>query len=131
MNRNSIAARTKYVHAIPRARASRAHTVSATCWPTSSRPHSVNRAFTLSRYGSSRALSNSSYAPNKNYRVSVSSRGGSIRSLATAHDSSASQQGVGEGDGPIHEYERRVQADLLRDDPHQRSMFKLLSCLAN
>ena len=120
MNRNSIAACTKCVHTITRATASRAHAASA-----SSRVHSVNRAFTISRQGSSRALSNSSYAPNRAYRVSASCTGGLVRSFATAHATSASQQGVGDGDGdgPIYEYERRVQADLLRDDPHQRSMF--------
>jgi protein AFG1 len=117
MNRNSIAACTKCVHTISRATASRAHTVSA-----SSRVHSVNRAVTISRYGSSRALSNSLYAPNKSYIISASSTEGSIRSFATAHATSASQQSVGDGDGPIYEYERRVNADLLRDDPHQRSM---------
>lgn len=128
MNRNSIAACTKCVHTIPRTTASRAHTVSATCRPTSSRVHSVNRAFTISRHGSSRAVSNSSYAPNTAYRVSAPSTGGSIRSFATAHATAhatpVSQQGDGDGDGPIHEYERRVQADLLRDDPHQRSMLE-------
>lgn len=129
MNRNSIAACTKCVHTIPRATASLAHTGSATCRLTSSRVHSVNRAFTISRHGSSRALSNSSYAPKKIYRVSASSTGGSIRFFATAHATSASQQGVGEGEGPIHEYERRVQADLLRDDPHQRSMLEPISWL--
>lgn len=131
MYRNSIAACTKCVHTIPRATASRAHTVSATCRPISSRVHSVNRAFTISRHGLSRALSNSSYAPNKAYRVSALTKAGSIRSFATAHAASASQQGVGNGEGPIYEYERRVQADLLRDDPHQRSMLGPCSCSAN
>lgn len=122
MNRNSIAACTKCVHTISRATVNRAHPVSATCRPTSSRIHSVNRALTISRHTSSRALSNSSFAQNKACRVSVSPRGRSIRSFATAHAASALQQGDGEGEGPIPEYERRVKADLLRDDPHQRSM---------
>lgn len=124
MNRNSIAACTKCVRTIPRATANRAHTVSA-----SSRVHSVNPAFTISRHGSSRALSNSLYAANRSYRISASSTEGLIRSFATAHATSASQQGVGDGDGPIYEYERRVNADLLRDDPHQRSMSEPVPCL--
>lgn len=121
MNGNSLAACTKCVHTISRSTASRAHTV-LTCRPIPSRVHSVNRAFTISRHGSSRTLSSNSYAPNKACRVSASFTGGSVQSFATAQTTSASQQGNGDGEGPMHEYERRVQADLLRDDPHQRSM---------
>lgn len=42
-----------------------------------------------------------------------------IRSFATAP---SPQQSNGNGEGPIQEYDRRVKADLLRDDAHQRSM---------
>jgi hypothetical protein len=47
-----------------------------------------------------------------------SSVGKPVRPFATA---SSPQQGAGNG-GPIEEYDRRVKADLLRDDAHQRSM---------
>ncbi|EED18297.1 mitochondrial ATPase (Afg1), putative [Talaromyces stipitatus ATCC 10500] len=127
MNKNSVTACAKYVHSFPRATASRAQTVSPICRPTSSKVHSVNRALTISRYESSRAVSHSSFVLNKSCRIPVLYTPYSIRSLATAHATSTPQQdGVG---GPIHEYERRVKADLLRDDPHQRSIINHLQCL--
>lgn len=124
MNRNPVAVCTRCVQTAARATKSRAHVESATCRPPPTYNHAIIRNYTSARR--LRNDVNLLKACATSY-PSIERQSISRRSFATAHVVSSPQRSDGQGEGgPIQEYDRRVEADLLRDDAHQRSKLRVM-----